>query len=122
MHYPLTLLRRLVGLGGGLASLELLKVPVADLHVAVVLVHALRELLRGAGAVVTPLLVLSLGVVVLFGGLAVVLLGSRLGRGAAGEEASDGVANRRTDSDTAVTMISLSSKNRHQLRRGLTQR
>lgn len=105
--YSPTRLRRLVGLGGGLASLELLKVPVADLHVAVVLVHALRELLRDAGAVATPLLALSLGVVVLLGGLGVVLLRSRLGRGAAREEATDSVANRRTDSDTAVIMISL---------------
>jgi hypothetical protein len=38
--------------GGGLASLELLKVPVANLHVSVVVVHALCKVLGDTGAVV----------------------------------------------------------------------
>jgi hypothetical protein len=76
-HAPLVLA------GGSLASLELLKVPVADLHVAAVLVEALCEALGGAGAVV----------------VLVVLLGSGLGLdgsgfgGAAAEEAADGMAD-----------------------------
>ncbi|KAH7037119.1 coenzyme Q biosynthesis protein Coq4-domain-containing protein [Microdochium trichocladiopsis] len=45
-------LSHLVRLGSLLAGLELLEVPVADLHVAVVVVHALCETGGGAGAVV----------------------------------------------------------------------
>jgi hypothetical protein len=84
---------RLVLASSGLASLELLKVPVTDLHVAAVLVEALCEVLGGAGAVVVLL----------------VLLGSGLGLdgsgglgGAAGEEAADCVADGRADGDTAI--------------------
>lgn len=91
LHYRHPLL--LVLAGSSLASLELLKVPVADLHVAAILVEALCEVLGGTGAVVVLLLLLGSG------------LGldgsSRLG-GAAAEEAADGVADRRTNGDTAV--------------------
>ena len=48
----------LVLAGGGLAGLQLLEVPVANLHVAAVVVHALCELLRGSLAVVAPFLLL----------------------------------------------------------------
>lgn len=61
---------RLVLLRGLLASLELLEIPVADLHVPVVVVHALREALGGAGAVRAVLgLVLAGGIRLLRGGL-----------------------------------------------------
>lgn len=98
----------LVGLGSSLAGLELLKVPVADLHVAVVLVHALGELLGSGTTVVAPLLLLSLrGLLVLIGGLGVVLLGSRFGGAAAGEEAADGVADGGANGNTTVCFASL---------------
>lgn len=85
----------LVRSGGSLAGLELLEVPVADLHVAVVLVHALCEVLRGARAVVVVLVLGGRG----GGGSS----GSRGGfRRAAGEEAADGVADRGADSDTTA--------------------
>lgn len=87
-------MRCLVRAGGGLAGLELLEVPVADLHVAAVVVHALGEALRGAGAVVVLLLVLG-------GLLGLHLLGGGLG-GAAGEEAADGVADGGANGDTAI--------------------
>lgn len=85
--------QHLVGAGGSLASLELLKVPVADLHVAVVVVHALCKVLGGTGAVVVGLLLGS--------GLGLDGGGSGLG-GSAREETADGVADRGADSDTAV--------------------
>lgn len=50
------LARPLVLAGGGLASLQLLEVPVADLEVALVVVHALGELLRGRGTVAAEVL------------------------------------------------------------------
>lgn len=88
-------LRGVLG-GGGLAGLELLEVPAADLHVARVVVHALGKGLGGAGAVVAPFAVGLLGL----GGLdGRGLLGRRR---AAAEEAADGVANGRTDCYTAV--------------------
>lgn len=71
---------------------QLLEVPVADLHVAAVVVHALGELRRRAGAVVRlRLLRLLRGD------------GGRLGgrRGAA-EHAADGVADRGADGHTTV--------------------
>lgn len=40
---------------------QLLQVPVADLHVSVVVIHALGEVLGGTGAVVLLLLLLLLG-------------------------------------------------------------
>jgi len=89
----------LVLAGGGLARLELLEVPVADLHVATVVVEALGELLGGAGAVVAAPLLLLL-VLRLNRGL-LLRRGGRLG-GAAGEEAADGVADRGADGDTAA--------------------
>lgn len=78
----------LVLASSSLAGLELLEVPAADLHVALLLVHALGEGLRGALAVVAPLVLLLLRV-----GLR---LGRRFGRcaaAAAAEEAADGVAD-----------------------------
>ena len=95
---------RLVVLRGGLAGLELLKVPVADLHVAVVLVQALGEGLGGALAVVgtTPLVVL------LGRGLDLLLRsGSRLG-GAAGEEAADSMADGGAYSNTTTAKRTVS--------------
>lgn len=92
----------LVGLGSSLAGLELLKVPVADRHVATLLVHALGEVLRGAGAVVRLALVLVVVVRVI-----VLLLHGRSGgglsrcRGAAAEHAADGVADGGAYCDTA---------------------
>lgn len=74
----------LVLAGSSLAGLELLEVPVADLHVAAVLVEALCEVLGGAGTVVVLLLLLGSGL-----GLDG---GSRFGRAAA-EEATDGMAD-----------------------------
>lgn len=90
----------LVLAGGGLARLELLEVPVADLHVATVVVEALGELLGGAGAVVAAPLLLLLLVLRLHGRL-LLGRGGRLG-GAAGEEAADGVADGGADGDTAA--------------------
>lgn len=81
----------LVLTSSSLAGLELLEVPVADLHVAALLVHALCELLGGAGAVVAPLL----GGRGLARGDGGVVLGRGLGGrgGAAAEHAANGVAN-----------------------------
>lgn len=92
-----------------LAGLELLKVPVADLHVAVVLVEALREGLGGAGAVVVlrPRVLGRSSSLDLLGGR------SRLG-GAAAEEATDGVANGGADGDTTVVEDLVSSVLRRQ--------
>lgn len=75
----------LVLAGGSLAGLELLEVPVADLHVAAVLVEALCEVLGGTSAVVVLLLLLGSGLG---------LHGSSGLGGAAAEEAADGVADR----------------------------
>lgn len=78
----------LVLASSGLASLELLEVPAADLHVAALLVHALGEGLRGALAVVAPLALLLRVHLGLRG------LRRRFGRrGAAAEETADGVAD-----------------------------
>jgi hypothetical protein len=85
---------RLVLAGSSLAGLELLEVPVADLHVAAVLVEALCEVLGGTGAVVVLLLLLG-------GGLGLDG-GSGLG-GATAEEAADGVADGRANGDTAMS-------------------
>jgi len=57
-HPSLPMQPRLVLPSCRLASLELLEIPVADLHVAALLVHALGELLSCALAVVAPLLLL----------------------------------------------------------------
>lgn len=78
--------RRLVLARSGLASLQLLQVPVANLHVAAIVVHALGELLRSGLAVVAPLLLL-------LGGLGLHRLRRGLRR-AAREEAADGMADR----------------------------
>lgn len=85
-----------------MASLELLEVPVANLHVATVVVEALGEGLGSAGAVVSILLLLLIILLlVLLGSLRLHLLGRRslFGRAAA-EEATDGVADGGADSDT----------------------
>jgi hypothetical protein len=101
----------LVLAGSSLARLELVKVPAADGEVALVLVHAAPEvgdvLSANAGGLV-------LGV---HHGLAVLVLGQRLvGRrsgcaGAAAEPTANGVADGRTDCDTAVgrEMLALGS-------------
>lgn len=80
--------------GSGACAYQLVQIPSADAHVAAVLVHALGELLRRAGAVVAP---------------AAVLLGrggrclDGLGRGAGtAEEPADGVADGGSYRDTAV--------------------
>lgn len=91
---PPTFSLSLVLAGRSLAGLELLEVPVADLHVAAVLVEALCEVLGGAGAVVVLLLVLL--------GRGLGLDGSGGFGGAAGEEAADCVADGGADGDTAV--------------------
>ncbi len=84
----------LVWAGSGLAGLELLEVPVADLHVAAIVVHALGEALDRAAAVV----LLLLWLIVLLLGLD--LLGGRLRR-AATKETAEGMADRGTNSDAA---------------------
>lgn len=92
-YHVVSVVTPLVRAGRSLASLELLEIPVADLHVAAVLVQALCEALGGAGTVVVLL----------------VLLGRSLGLdrssgfgGAAAEEAAEGVADGGADGDTAV--------------------
>lgn len=88
---------------GSLASLELLEVPVADLHVAVVLVHALSEGLGSTGAVVGLVVVPGL-----FLGSGSSLDGRRssgLG-GATAEETTDGMADGGTDSNTTERDVS----------------
>lgn len=59
--HPQTFLDPLVLASSGLASLELLEIPVADLHVAAVVIHALGEVLGSAGAVVELLVLLGSG-------------------------------------------------------------
>ena len=85
----------------GLADLELLEVPAADLHVAALLVHALGELLRSALAVVAPRAVVLLAL------LALRLHGALLGLGgrgrAAAEETADGVPDGRAHRHAAAT-------------------
>jgi hypothetical protein len=84
-----------------MVSYQLIQVPAADLHVATMLVHACRELLRRAGTVVAPAAVL-------------LLLGLRIdltllgwgGRGAAAEEAADCVADGGTYGDAAARCVS----------------
>ena len=98
---PAPSVNALVVAGGGLAGLELLEVPVADLHVALVVVHALGEVLGGAGAVVAPLLLL----LVLLGGGRLVLLRRRGLARAAAEHAADGMADRGADRYAAVRRL-----------------
>lgn len=97
---------RLVLGSSSLASLELVKVPAADGETALVLVHALAEvgdvgltgargLVRGVGVRVLRLDLLRLG------------LCRGRGRGAAAEEATDGVADGRTYCDTAGRDVSI---------------
>ena len=62
---------------GSLAGLELLKVPAADLHVAALVVHALRELLGRALAVVAPAVVVLALLLVLRLDRALLRLGRR---------------------------------------------
>ncbi len=80
--------------GSGVCAYQLVQIPSADAHVAAVLVHALGELLRRAGAVVAPAAVLLLGRGRCLDGL---------GRGAGtAEEAADSVADGRSYRDTTV--------------------
>lgn len=91
---------RLVRAGGSLAGLQLLEVPVADLHVAALLVHARGELLgRGLAVVVAGPLVLVRGL-----GLHRGLLGCG-GLGGAAEHAAEGVADGRADGDTTENRL-----------------
>lgn len=90
---------RLVLAGSGLAGLQLLQVPPADLHVSAVVVHALGEAGRRGGAVVAPLALLLR--------LDVGLLGLLDGGGrAAAEEAADGVADRGAYRYTTMVVYS----------------
>jgi len=102
---------RLVVLRGSLASLELLQVPVADLHVTVLLVHAAGELGRGTGAVVVSLVPLA-GLIVLGDRRGVGLRGGGLGRRAATEEAADGMADGGADSYTSSCASHLAEETR----------
>jgi len=96
----------LVLAGSSLARLELVKVPAADGEVALVLVHAAPE-------VGDVLCAHARGLVLrVHGGLAVLVLGERLVdrrsgcAGAAAEPTTNGVADGRTDCDTAVRGVS----------------
>jgi hypothetical protein len=99
-------IKPLVRLSGSLASLKLVKVPAANAHVALVLVHAVAEvadinltggvLVRGLGGV-------ALVETVVHGlGLNRSLLGLSGSAGATAEEATDSVANGGTDSNTTI--------------------
>lgn len=95
-----------VGLSSSLASLELLKVPVADLHVATLLIHAPSEVLRRASAVIRLVLV-----VVVVGLVVLLLDGSSSGclgrcRRATAEHAANGMADGGAYCDTAGQRIS----------------
>lgn len=98
----------LVRLSSSLASLQLIQVPSADAHVALVVVHALAEILHVGGARrVFPRGRVLAGVETVvhgLGGGSIVLLGLLLSRsaGTAREESADGVADGRTDCDTTV--------------------
>lgn len=89
----------LVLAGGSLAGLELLHVPSADRHVALVLVHAVGEALGGEGAVGAPLVVLGL-----LRGLGRGL-GGCLGRAATAEHAADRVADGGAYGNTTVHVV-----------------
>lgn len=93
----------LVRFGGSLASLELIQVPSTDTQVALVVVHALAEVLRvgGAGRVLPGRRGVVALVQTIVHGLRWGCLLSRSAAGAATEEAPDGVADGGTDSDTA---------------------
>jgi hypothetical protein len=100
LPHALVLARRL------LARLELVQVPSADGQAALVVVHALAEVVdvgsarAGRGHLGS---LRHLGCVLVgLGELGVLGRGVRGGRRAAAEPAADGVANRRTDCDTAV--------------------
>jgi len=92
-----------------LACLELLHIPPTNCHISLILVHALREVLdiRRTWALLCGTLRLRLAVVeatvhwlrICVGRAR--LLGCLL-RGAATEEAADGVADRRADCYTAI--------------------
>lgn len=98
--------KSLVRLSGSLASLELIKVPATDAHVALVLIHAVAEVANidlacgvlerglGSGIALVEAVVHGLGRGSLLG----------LGRGAGTtEEATDGVTDGRTNSDTTIS-------------------
>jgi hypothetical protein len=77
------------------STYQLVEIPVANLHIAAVVVHALGELRGGLGAL--PLLALR----ILCRGGRGLLLGWRCG-GAAREETADCVADGRADGDTTA--------------------
>jgi branched-subunit amino acid permease len=88
--------------GSSLAGLELLQVPPADLHVATIVVQALREALCRVGTVIAPLLLLCLILLRLEGVL--LLRSSSLGA-ATTKHASDGMADGGTDGNAAVEKL-----------------
>lgn len=86
-----------------LARLQLLQIPPANLHIAILLVHARSELLGRTRAVVAPGAVLCLGWGSCRGsGLLDGVVG---GCGTTAEEAADGVADGGADGDTAVNSV-----------------
>lgn len=90
----------LVLAGSLLAGLELVKVPSADVQRALVLVHALAEVVDVRGTCALLLALVAAGVVcALLEGRGLRLGGRRAG--ATTEEATDGVADRGTDCNTA---------------------
>lgn len=97
--------KNLVLRSGLLASLELIEIPRADGHVAVVLVEAAAEIgdirLARAGLAVALLLALLLGGLHEKRVLLLLLLSGR-GAGAAAEEAADCVSDRGADCDTTA--------------------
>lgn len=93
-------IQHLIRTCSSLASLQLVKVPSTDLHVATVVIQALCEHLSLVLAVASVVGIL-LGLLSLSLGLS---LSGRSG-GTATEEAADGVANGGTDGDTTVSML-----------------
>lgn len=97
LYYTLVLTSR------SLASLQLIQVPPADCQATLVLVHALAERVDVLSARPGLRLRRSVDLVLL---LELGALGRRLGRRAAAttEPAADGMADGRSDCDTAVEM------------------
>jgi len=93
-----------------LASLQLLQVPTADLHIPLVLVHALCEVARVDVARPRAVVVLRIcrlrGVLLRLGLLLLLLLRGRRGA-ATSEEAADRVADRGSDCYTTVLNVSI---------------
>jgi hypothetical protein len=93
---------------------QLVKVPTADTDVALVLVHASAEaagIVGASGVLVLRLVGAALPQTLVHGLGGSSLLGLSGGAGAtAREEATDGVADGGTDSDTARRTLAMSSK------------